>query len=181
MLQLPEKIPLIIFDSSESPSLFVTCHTQYVVVLPEFLTFEWGVLVINTPKGEYLILGFDFLNHFDPSVDWKQGLITFNSDHKYYFDTSKPFSNDIYFAKSCAALVGDSRKPSLPSSVHILSPNSHWSLLSSRDKSFKEIQYVGEDNIISSLHLFFGNMDLPPSSYHEPWRSCGMKRKSQNK
>ncbi|MBW0461146.1 hypothetical protein O181_000861 [Austropuccinia psidii MF-1] len=41
------------------------------------------------------------------------------------------------------------------------------SLLSSRDEFFKETQDVGEANSISSLHLFFGNMDLPPSSYHE--------------
>ncbi|MBW0565071.1 hypothetical protein O181_104786, partial [Austropuccinia psidii MF-1] len=41
------------------------------------------------------------------------------------------------------------------------------SLLSSRDEVFKEIQDVGEDNSVSSLHLFFGNMDLPPSSYHD--------------
>ncbi|MBW0539612.1 hypothetical protein O181_079327 [Austropuccinia psidii MF-1] len=41
------------------------------------------------------------------------------------------------------------------------------SLASSRDEVFKEIQDVGEDNSISSLHLFFGNMDLPLSSYHD--------------
>ncbi|MBW0497003.1 hypothetical protein O181_036718 [Austropuccinia psidii MF-1] len=41
------------------------------------------------------------------------------------------------------------------------------SLLSSMDKVFKDIQDVGEDNCVSSLHLFFGKMDLPPSSYHD--------------
>ncbi|MBW0537869.1 hypothetical protein O181_077584 [Austropuccinia psidii MF-1] len=41
------------------------------------------------------------------------------------------------------------------------------SLRSSRDEVFKEIQDVEEDNLVSSLHLFFGNMDLPPSSYHD--------------
>ncbi|MBW0470008.1 hypothetical protein O181_009723 [Austropuccinia psidii MF-1] len=41
------------------------------------------------------------------------------------------------------------------------------SLLSSTDEVFKEIKDVGEDNSVSSLHLFFGNMDLPPSSYHD--------------
>ncbi|MBW0477154.1 hypothetical protein O181_016869 [Austropuccinia psidii MF-1] len=40
-------------------------------------------------------------------------------------------------------------------------------LLSSRQEVFKEIQDVGEDNSVSSLHLFFGNMDLPSSSYHD--------------
>ncbi|MBW0489917.1 hypothetical protein O181_029632 [Austropuccinia psidii MF-1] len=41
------------------------------------------------------------------------------------------------------------------------------SLLSSRDEVFKEIQDFGEDNSVSSLHLFFGKMDLPPLSYHD--------------
>ncbi|MBW0478589.1 hypothetical protein O181_018304 [Austropuccinia psidii MF-1] len=93
-------------------------------------------------------------------------MITFNSDHKDYYDPSNSFSNDFPSAKSCAALVGDSRKPSFPLSVHIPSLNYHQSLLFSRDEVFKEIQDVGEDNSVSSLHLFFGNMDLPPSSYN---------------
>ncbi|MBW0584918.1 hypothetical protein O181_124633, partial [Austropuccinia psidii MF-1] len=64
-------------------------------------------------------------------------------------------------------LIGDSRTPSFPSSVHILSLNSPQSLLSPRDEVFKEIQDVGEDNSVSPLHLLFENMDLPPSSYHD--------------
>ncbi|MBW0588214.1 hypothetical protein O181_127929, partial [Austropuccinia psidii MF-1] len=117
--------------------------------------------------GEDLILGFDFLNHFNPSIDWREGLITFNSDHKDYYDPSKSFINDFSSSKSCAALVGDSRTPSFPSSVYISFLNSHQSLLSSRDEFFKEIQDVGEDKSVSSLNLSFGNMDLPPSSYHD--------------
>ncbi|MBW0561332.1 hypothetical protein O181_101047 [Austropuccinia psidii MF-1] len=96
-----------------------------MVELPSFPSFEWDLSVIDTPKGEDLILGFDFLNHFNPSIDWRKGLITFNSDHKDYYDPSKYFSNSFYSAKSCAALVGDSRTPSFPSSVHIPSINSH--------------------------------------------------------
>ncbi|MBW0509401.1 hypothetical protein O181_049116 [Austropuccinia psidii MF-1] len=111
-----------------------------MVELPSFPSFEWDFLVIDTPKGEDLILGFDFLNNFNPSIDWRQGLITFNADHKDYYDPSKSFSNDFSSAKSCAALV---------------------------DEVLKEIADVGEDNSVSSLHLFFGNMYLPPSSYHD--------------
>ncbi|MBW0512610.1 hypothetical protein O181_052325 [Austropuccinia psidii MF-1] len=165
MSELPEKICLIILDSSESSFLFVTHHTKYMVELPSFPSFEWDLLVIDTPKGEDPILGFDFLNHFNPSIDWRKGLITFHSDNKDYYYPSKSFINDFSSAKSCAALVGDSRTPSLPSSVHIPSLNSHQSLLSSRDEVFKEIQDAGEYNSVSSLHLSFGNMDLPPSSY----------------
>ncbi|MBW0565227.1 hypothetical protein O181_104942 [Austropuccinia psidii MF-1] len=95
-----------------------------MVELPSFRSFEWDFLVIDTPKGEDLILGIDFLNHFDPSIDWRQWLITLNADHKDYSDPSKSFRNDFSSAKSCAALVGDSITPSFPSSVHIPSINS---------------------------------------------------------
>ncbi|MBW0525798.1 hypothetical protein O181_065513 [Austropuccinia psidii MF-1] len=147
MSELPEKISVIIWDSSESPSIFVTHHTKYI--------------------GEYLILSFDFIDHVNPSIDWRQGPITFNADHNDHYDSSKSFSNDFYSTKSCAAIVGDSKTPSLPSSIHIPSLNYHMSLPSSGDEVFKEIQDVGEESSVSSLHLFFGNTDLPPSSYHE--------------
>ncbi|MBW0567949.1 hypothetical protein O181_107664, partial [Austropuccinia psidii MF-1] len=74
MSELPEKIPLIILDSSESPALFFTNHTRYMVKLPSFPNFEWDFSVLNTPKGEDLILGFDFLNHFTPSIGGSKGL-----------------------------------------------------------------------------------------------------------
>ncbi|MBW0563739.1 hypothetical protein O181_103454 [Austropuccinia psidii MF-1] len=114
-----------------------------MVELPSFPSFEWDFLVIDTPKGEDLIFGFDFLNHFNPSIYLRKGLITFNSDHKDYHDPSKSFINNFSSGKSCAALVA------------------------SRDEVFKEIQDFGEDNSVSSLHLSFGNMDLLPSSYHD--------------
>ncbi|MBW0464459.1 hypothetical protein O181_004174 [Austropuccinia psidii MF-1] len=149
MSELPEKIPLFILGCSESPSLFLTQHTKYRVELPSFPSFECNLLVIDTPKGEDLILGFEFLNNFNPSIDWKQGLIRFNSDQKDFYHPSNSFSNDLSSAKSCAALIGDSRTPSFPSSVHIPSLNSHQSLLSSRDEVLKKIQNVGEDNSVS--------------------------------
>ncbi|MBW0519608.1 hypothetical protein O181_059323 [Austropuccinia psidii MF-1] len=166
MSELPEKILLIILDSSESPALFVTHHTKYIFKLNSFPRFEWGLLVIDTTKGEDLIFGFDFLNHCNPSIYWRKVLITFNSDQKDPYDPSKSFSNDFSSAKSCATLVADSRTPSFPSSVLIPTLNSHQSLLSSRNEVFQEIQDFGEDNSVSSIHLFFGNMDLAPSSYH---------------
>ncbi|MBW0504988.1 hypothetical protein O181_044703 [Austropuccinia psidii MF-1] len=167
MSELPEKIPLIILEATEYPSLFIPQNTKYMIELPSFPIFEWEFLVIDTPKGEDLILGSELLNHFYLSIDWRKGMITFNSDHKDYYNTSTSFSNDFSSSKSYAALVGDSRTPSFSSSVHITSLNSHQSLLSTREKVFKEIQDFGEDNSESSLHLFVGNMDLPPSSYHD--------------
>ncbi|MBW0467096.1 hypothetical protein O181_006811 [Austropuccinia psidii MF-1] len=164
--ECPEKSCLIIFDYPESPSLFVTHHTKYMVEPPSFPSFEWEFFFIYTPKGEEHILAFDFLNHFNPSTDWRKGLITFNSDNKDYYHPSRSFRSDFSSSKSCEALVCDSRTPSFPSSVCIPSLNSHMSLLSSRDEVFKEIKGVGEDNSVSSPNLFFWNVDLPPSSYH---------------
>ncbi|MBW0526748.1 hypothetical protein O181_066463 [Austropuccinia psidii MF-1] len=114
MSELPERIPLIILDSSDSPSLFVIHHTKYICELPSFPNFEWEILVIDTPKGEDPILNFYFLNHFNPFIDWRKGLITFKADHKDYYDPSKSFSNEFSSAKPCEALVGDSRTPSFP-------------------------------------------------------------------
>ncbi|MBW0472840.1 hypothetical protein O181_012555 [Austropuccinia psidii MF-1] len=149
MSELPGKIPIIILDSSESPSLFVTHHTKYMVELPFCPKFEWDFLVIDTAKGKDLILGVDFLNHFNPYNNCRQGLITFNAEKKDYYEPSESFSHDVSSSKSCTALVGDSRAPSFSSSVHIPLLNSHLSLLSSRDEVFKEIQDVGEDNSVS--------------------------------
>ncbi|MBW0502733.1 hypothetical protein O181_042448 [Austropuccinia psidii MF-1] len=162
MSEIPEKIPLIILDSSESPSLFVTHHTKYMVELASLPSFELEFLVIDIPKGEDLILGFEFVNHVNPSIDLRKGMITFNADNKDYYDPSDSFSNDLFSAKSCAALIGDSRPPSFPSSVHIPSLNSNNSSLFPRDQVFKEILDVGEDNSVSSLHPCFRNMDLLP-------------------
>ncbi|MBW0564377.1 hypothetical protein O181_104092 [Austropuccinia psidii MF-1] len=124
-------------------------------------------LVIDSAKGEDLMLGFECINYFNPTIDWGQGLITFNPDHKDYLDNLNYFSNEFPSANKCAALVGDSRTQSFQASVHILACNSHQSLISSRDEVFKEIRDAEEYNSILSPHLFYGNVDLPPSSYHD--------------
>ncbi|MBW0488010.1 hypothetical protein O181_027725 [Austropuccinia psidii MF-1] len=61
----------------------------------------------------------------------------------------------------------DTRESSFPSSVHNPSFNSQQSSKSSIDEVVKEIQDFGEDNSVSSLHLFLGNVALPPSSCHQ--------------
>ncbi|MBW0518857.1 hypothetical protein O181_058572 [Austropuccinia psidii MF-1] len=123
--ELPENIPPIFLDSSESPLLFVTHHIKCMVELPSFPSLEWDFLVIDTPKGEDLILGFDFLNHFNPSIYWWHRLITFNFENKDYHEPSNSFSNDYSSANAFEALVDGSRTPSFPTSVHIPSLNSH--------------------------------------------------------
>ncbi|MBW0556782.1 hypothetical protein O181_096497 [Austropuccinia psidii MF-1] len=137
-----------------------------VVDLPSFPSFEWDFFIIESPKGEDLILGYDLLYHFNPIIDWKNGLITYDSSHK---DSSGIIpSTSIHFATSVhsVALVGELETPFLPSAVHIPSIIPCQSLLSPRDEVSKDIQDAGEDNSVSSLNLLFGNMDLPPLSFH---------------
>ncbi|MBW0589018.1 hypothetical protein O181_128733, partial [Austropuccinia psidii MF-1] len=123
-------------------------------------------IIPNSPKGEDLILGYDFLYHFNPIIDWKNGLITYDSSHKDSSGIKSSARNALDTAVNSVSLVGQLKTPSLPSSVHIPSVMPSQSLLKSRDEVFKEIEYVGEDVAISSLHLFQGDMDLPPLAFH---------------
>ncbi|MBW0467044.1 hypothetical protein O181_006759 [Austropuccinia psidii MF-1] len=119
MSELPEKIPLFILDSNESTSLFITHYTKWVVNLPSFPSFEWDFFIIDSPKGEDLILGYDFLNHFNPIIYWKNGLITYDSNHKDSSGINSSTSNDLATAFNSVSLVGELKTPALPSSVHI--------------------------------------------------------------
>ncbi|MBW0561751.1 hypothetical protein O181_101466, partial [Austropuccinia psidii MF-1] len=123
-------------------------------------------IIPNSPKGEDLILGYDFLYNFNPTIDWKNGLISYNSRHKDSSVILPSASKDFATAANSAALVGEYKTPYLPSSVHIPSIIPSQSLLPLRDEVFKEIKDVGDDVAISSLHLFQGDIDLPPLSFH---------------
>ncbi|MBW0501048.1 hypothetical protein O181_040763 [Austropuccinia psidii MF-1] len=115
----------------------------------------------NSPKRDDLILGYNFLYHFHPIIDWKNGLITYDSS-----GIPPSASNDFATAVNSVALVGELKTPSLLSSFHIPSIIPSHSLLPLRDEVFKEIKDVVEDVAISSLHLFQGDMDLSPLSFH---------------
>ncbi|MBW0529954.1 hypothetical protein O181_069669 [Austropuccinia psidii MF-1] len=177
MSELPEKIPPFILYENESPSLFITHYTRWVVDLPSFPSFEWEFFIIDSPKGEDLILGYDFLYHFNPIIDWKNGLITYDSS-----GIKSSASNALSTAVNSVALVGELKTPSLPSSDHIPSAIPSQPFFKSNDEVPKEIKDVEEDFSISSLHFFQGDMELPPLYFHasleEQWDE---ERKSQNK
>ncbi|MBW0495817.1 hypothetical protein O181_035532 [Austropuccinia psidii MF-1] len=129
------------------------------------LIFELDFLILDSPKGEELILGYDFLYHFNPIVDWRNGFITYDFNHKDSSGINSSTSNDFATSVRSVALVGELKTPSLPP-VHIPSIIHSQSLLKSRDEVFKEIGDAGEDAYISSLHLFQGDMELSPLSFH---------------
>ncbi|MBW0473870.1 hypothetical protein O181_013585 [Austropuccinia psidii MF-1] len=100
-------------------------------------------------------------------------MITYYSIKKNSSGISSSTSNDLATAINSAALVGELKTPSLPTFVHIPCIMPSQSLISSRDEVFKEIKEVGEDFAISLLHLFPGDMDIPPlyfqASLEEQW------------
>ncbi|MBW0534505.1 hypothetical protein O181_074220 [Austropuccinia psidii MF-1] len=129
MPELPENIPLFILDSNESPCFFITHYTKWVVDLPLFPSFEWDFFIIDSPKGEDLILGYDFLYHVNPIIDWKNRSITYDSSNKDSSGIKSSSSNALATAVNNVALVGEHKTPSLPSSVHIHSIMPSQSLL----------------------------------------------------
>ncbi|MBW0489450.1 hypothetical protein O181_029165 [Austropuccinia psidii MF-1] len=88
------------------------------------------------------------------------------SGHNYSSGIKSSASNALSTALNSVSLVGELKTPSLPSSVHIPSTKPPQSLLQSRDEVFKEIKDVGEGVAMSSLHLFQGDIDLPPLFFH---------------
>ncbi|MBW0478359.1 hypothetical protein O181_018074 [Austropuccinia psidii MF-1] len=164
--ELPEKIPFVILDSNESPSLFITHYTKWVVDLPSFLRLEWEFFIVDSPKGEDLILGYDFLYHSTLIIDWKNRLITYDSSHKDSSGIKFSSSNSLATAVNSVALVGELKTPLLLSLVHIPSIMPSQSLLKSREEVFKEIKDFGEPVAISSLNFFHEDMDLSPLSFH---------------
>ncbi|MBW0583715.1 hypothetical protein O181_123430 [Austropuccinia psidii MF-1] len=107
MSELPENIPLFILDSNEPPALFITHYTKWVVDFPSFPSFEWDFFIIDSPKGEDLILGYDFRYYFNPIIDWKNGLITYDSGHKDLSGILPSASNDIATSVNSVSLVGE--------------------------------------------------------------------------
>ncbi|MBW0530254.1 hypothetical protein O181_069969 [Austropuccinia psidii MF-1] len=123
-------------------------------------------IIPNSPKGEDLILAHEFLYHFNPIIEWKNGFIIYDSSHKGSSGINPSTSTDLYSSVNSVPLVSELKTPSLPPSVHIPSVIPSQSLLLSRDEFLKDIKDVGENIAIYSFHLFQGDMDLPPLPFH---------------
>ncbi|MBW0490581.1 hypothetical protein O181_030296 [Austropuccinia psidii MF-1] len=163
MSELPENIPIFILDSNESPAFFITHYTKWVVDFPSLPSFEWDFFIIDSPKGEDLILGYDFLYHFNPIIDWKNGYLTYDSIHKDSGGIKSSASNDLATAVNIVALVGEIKTPALPS-VHIPSIMPSQSLLKSRDEIFKDIKDLDEEEQPEEIETV---LKVVPPAYHQ--------------
>ncbi|MBW0502726.1 hypothetical protein O181_042441 [Austropuccinia psidii MF-1] len=104
MSELTENITLFILDSNESPALFITHYTKWVVDSPSSPSFEWDFYIIDSPNGQDLILGYNFLYDYNPIIDWKNGLITYDSSHKDCSGIKNSASNALATAVNHVAL-----------------------------------------------------------------------------
>ncbi|MBW0546673.1 hypothetical protein O181_086388 [Austropuccinia psidii MF-1] len=84
---------------------------------------------MDSPKGEDQIWGYDFLYHFNPIIDLKNGLITYDSS-----GMESSASNALATTVNSVSLVGELKTPPLPSPIHIPSIMLSQSLLKLRDK-----------------------------------------------
>ncbi|MBW0497813.1 hypothetical protein O181_037528 [Austropuccinia psidii MF-1] len=135
----------------------MTHYNKGVVDLPSFPSFEWEFYITDSPKGEDLILVYDFPYNFNPIIDWKNGLITYDYSHKDSSCINSSTGNDLATAVNSVAPVGELKTPPLPSYVHIPSIMPSQSLLLSRDKRFwRRFSYI----FTSSLSSGYG-----PSSF----------------
>ncbi|MBW0482478.1 hypothetical protein O181_022193 [Austropuccinia psidii MF-1] len=125
--------------------------------------FEWDFFIIDSPKGEYLILGYDFLYHFNPIIDWKNGLITYDSSHKDSSGIKSSASNALATSVNSVALVGALKTPSLPSYFHIPSIMPSHSLLQLRDEVFNEEKWDEEEEPEEIETV----LEVVPPAYHQ--------------
>ncbi|MBW0516386.1 hypothetical protein O181_056101 [Austropuccinia psidii MF-1] len=88
--------------------------------------------------------------------------MTYDSSYKDSSVIKSSTSNDSDTSINSVTLVGELKTPSLTPSFQILSIIPSQPLMKSRDEVLKDIKDVGENSAISSLHLFQGDMDLPP-------------------
>ncbi|MBW0558825.1 hypothetical protein O181_098540 [Austropuccinia psidii MF-1] len=76
-------------------------------------------IITNSPKGEDLILGYDFLNHFNTIMDWKNGFITYDFSNSDSSGIKSSASNDFSTAVNSVALIKDVGEDVAVSSLHL--------------------------------------------------------------
>ncbi|MBW0567954.1 hypothetical protein O181_107669 [Austropuccinia psidii MF-1] len=130
-------------------------------------------IIPNSPKGEDVILGYYFLYHFNPIIDWKNGLITYNSSGINFSS-----SNALATAVNSVALVHELKTPSLPSSIHIPSiiPSQGYG------PSSLEVQWDGEEEpeeidtvlkvVPPAYHQYFDVFSKVKAEKLPPHRAC---------
>ncbi|KAI9627484.1 hypothetical protein KEM48_009820, partial [Puccinia striiformis f. sp. tritici PST-130] len=62
-------------SSSSEPMQWLSKKTLWTFKISSFPTFTWECLVIDATGNDDAILGYDFLTHWNPDINWSEGLI----------------------------------------------------------------------------------------------------------
>ncbi|KAI9626667.1 hypothetical protein KEM48_010262 [Puccinia striiformis f. sp. tritici PST-130] len=66
--------------SSSEPSYWVSQKAKWIFKFSTFPSFEWELVVLDAPGMDDTILGHDFLVHWNPDVNWKEGVINLRTN-----------------------------------------------------------------------------------------------------
>ncbi|KAI9605280.1 hypothetical protein H4Q26_003262 [Puccinia striiformis f. sp. tritici PST-130] len=72
---LEKPIPLFSYSSSSEPMQWLSKKTLWTFKISSFPIFSWECLVIDATGNDDAILGYDFLTHWNPDINWSEGLI----------------------------------------------------------------------------------------------------------
>ena len=76
-----ERFPIFLVSSSSQPSYWVSKKARWTFNFSSsFPIFEWDLYVLDTPGMDDTILGHDFLVHWNPDVDWGEGVINLRTN-----------------------------------------------------------------------------------------------------
>ena len=179
---LEKKIPLFTYHSSLQPMQWLLKKALWTFHITSFPVFDWECLVIDATGKDDAILGYDFLNHWNPDINWTEGLITLRTTIPKILNPPIPSQDPV----SLRYLIALSSNGSLPEDLH---PSGYPSIFSlyvvfntSTDDSFI---FDTEETMIRSIttgslqEVFEGDFfdDPPtdlqtilptiPSEYHE--------------
>ncbi|KAI9617158.1 hypothetical protein KEM48_004947 [Puccinia striiformis f. sp. tritici PST-130] len=62
-------------SSSSEPMQWLSKKTLWTFKISSFPIFSWECLVIDATGNDDAILGYDFLTHWNPDINWSEGLI----------------------------------------------------------------------------------------------------------
>ncbi|KAI9602761.1 hypothetical protein H4Q26_002060 [Puccinia striiformis f. sp. tritici PST-130] len=65
---------------SSEPSYWVSQKAKWTFKFSTFPSFEWELVVLDAPGMDDTILGHDFLVHWNPDVNWKEGVINLRTN-----------------------------------------------------------------------------------------------------
>ena len=172
---LASPLPLYAFDSATEPRCLLTERTTWLFDLPNFHRFEWPVLVVDTTDMDDTILGYDYLRHWNPIIDWHEGLITPRASQLSESDalrsveldlnnpTRQPTASSRIPSASCDLQALDSRSIS---SKSIDEPTTTDAFLcaSTTGKSYEPFEAAFFDEASEDLETI---LPLIPTAFHD--------------